>query len=506
MDTPPIAPEMGFAQTGLSPEILSILEKEGLVTPTPIQRESIPVALKGGDLIGIAQTGTGKTLAFTLPLIERLRKNPDAVGVVMVPTRELALQVEENIRRIAKGIPGMRTIALIGGMPMFRQIQTLKTIKPRILVATPGRLNDHIERRTVRLNNVNTVILDEADRMLDMGFAPQIEQIMSDMPVERQTLMFSATMAPEVSRLVASYTKNPARIEVAKSGSNNALIQQELCYTSPSRKVDLLVTLLNEYQGPVLVFTRTKLGARDLMEDMRSSGHTASEIHGDRSLRERREALDGFKSGKYRLLIATDVAARGIDVPSISLVVNFDLPDDLDDYIHRIGRTGRAGSTGLAITFATHYQARAVKVIEGMIKKPLTLSKHSEPAQVRREGSYSGGGSRGGYGNGSRTSSFRPGGSSGFSRGGSNSGGYRGGNAGGGYAKSNSTGSYRGASAEGSRPADSRGADRPETGRSSYGNRPNNSNGYGRSNGAGSNRNAGGRDRFAGQKSTSRSW
>ena len=409
MDVPTQA-QPGFAQTGLSPEILTILEQEGLTVPTPIQAQAIPVALKGGDIIGIAQTGTGKTLAFTLPLIERLRKN-DELALIIVPTRELALQVEESIRRIVRSIPNLRTLSLIGGMPMFRQIQGFKN-RPRILIATPGRLNDHLERRTLRLDRVGIIVLDEADRMLDMGFAPQIEGIMESLPEAHQTLMFSATMAPEVSRLVAGYTKNPARIEVAKAGSSNHLVRQEVAYVAPGRKTELLTTLLDKHDGPVLVFTRTKLGARDLMHEMRTSGHASAEIHGDRSLRERREALDGFKAGKYRVLIATDIAARGIDVPNISLVVNYDLPDATDDYIHRIGRTGRAGSTGLAISFATRYQMRTIKTIEGLVNKQMFLSEHSEAVQPQQRGGGNsrfggnGGGRSGGYQGQSRRPSF----------------------------------------------------------------------------------------------------
>jgi ATP-dependent RNA helicase RhlE len=393
MDETP-TPVLSFAQTGLSPEVLTILEKEGLTIPTPIQAEAIPVGLQGGDLIGIAQTGTGKTLAFTLPLIERLRSS-DGIGIILVPTRELALQVEESIRRVTQYLPSLRTISLIGGMPMYKQIQSLKN-RPRLIIATPGRLNDHIERRTVRLDGVVAIVLDEADRMLDMGFAPQIEQIMRGMPTDRQTMMFSATMAPAVSRLVAGYTRNPTRIEVSKPGSNNILIRQELAYVAPARKTQLLITLLNQYSGPVLVFTRTKIGAGDLMREMRNSGHTSAEIHGDRSLRERRQALDGFKSGQYRLLIATDVAARGIDVPNIALVVNYDLPDASEDYTHRVGRTGRAGSEGLAITFASHNQIRSVKLIEGIINKSLIISEHSDPVQEYRPMNRAGAGGRSG--------------------------------------------------------------------------------------------------------------
>ena len=378
-------PPVGFAETGLSAEILLVLEQLELSVPTPIQAASIPVALEGRDLIGIAQTGTGKTLAFTLPLISRLRQDQDSIALVIVQTRELALQVEESIRRVTNLLkPSLRTISLIGGMPMYRQIQALRA-GPRIIIATPGRLFDHLERRTLRLEDLAVIVLDEADRMLDMGFAPQIERIMQSVPLERQTMMFSATMAPQVTRLVNGYTKNPARIEVAKAGSSNLLVRQEVAYIPTHRKTELLKTLINQHEGPVLVFTRTKRGAGDLIQEMRTSGHTSAEIHSDRSLRERRQALDGFKAGQFRVLIATDIAARGIDVPNIALVVNYDLPDAADDYIHRVGRTGRAGSNGLAVTFATHYQMNAVRMIEGLVSKAMIISEHSEPVQQRRE-------------------------------------------------------------------------------------------------------------------------
>ena len=370
-------PVTGFDSTGLSPEILTALSKAGFVTPTPIQGKAIPIAMTGTDLIGIAQTGTGKTLAFSLPLLDKLLK-AKGKGLIIVPTRELALQVEESIRKVSRLLnTQMRTVCLIGGMPIYRQIKDLK-LSPRIVIATPGRLQDHLTQKTISLSDVTTLILDEADRMLDMGFEPQIKRILAEIPSDRQTMLFSATMAPEIAKLAAVYLRNPQRVEAVKEGGTSIQITQELCYVSQSAKSELLQTLLEKHEGSVLVFSRTKHGAANLSRRLQDAGHTAVEIHSNRSLGQRRHALDGFKAGKYRVLVATDVAARGIDVQDITLVINYDLPDAAEDYVHRIGRTGRAGKNGLAISFATHDQQRDVKNIERLIQKPLTLSAHSE--------------------------------------------------------------------------------------------------------------------------------
>jgi ATP-dependent RNA helicase RhlE len=391
-----LTPALGFNDTGLTPEVLAALTKNGITVPTPIQAKAIPVGLTGQDIIGIAQTGTGKTFAFGLPIIEHLRKN-DGKAVILVPTRELALQVEESLRAVTRNLPQpIRTVCLIGGMPIYRQIQILRN-HPRLIVATPGRLQDHLNQRTVTLADANIVVLDEADRMLDMGFAPQIKQILNAVPDKRQMMLFSATMAPEIAQLAAAYLENPERIEVQKAGSNNEQIAQELCYVSNDKKHDLLHTVLNAHSGSVLVFSRTKHGAKKLTFKLQQTGHTAAEIHSNRSLGQRRQALDGFKSGRYRVLVATDVASRGIDVPDVALVVNFDLPDASEDYIHRIGRTGRAGKTGKAISFATPDQRRDVAGIERLMNKKMALSEHSViavPDRVQNQPMGGGGSNR----------------------------------------------------------------------------------------------------------------
>lgn len=374
-----VPPATGFHLTGLSPLILSALQKGGFRIPTPIQEKAIPAALRGVDFIGIAQTGTGKTLAFGLPILDSLLKRPGK-ALVIVPTRELALQVEEHIQKISRlaNLP-LRTISLVGGQPMYRQVKDLK-MQPRLLIATPGRLQDHLDQKTVNLGDVRILVLDEADRLLDMGFMPQVKKILSVLTKERHTMLFSATMASEVSALAEQYMRQPISIRVEPSLTNGK-ITQELCYVSQEGKVNILQSFLGKHGGPILVFSRTKHGARKLTRKVQEMGHSAAEIHSDRSLGQRRQALDGFKSGKYRVLVATDVASRGIDVQDISVVINYDLPDAAEDYIHRIGRTGRAGKDGHAITLATHGQYREVKAIERQVRSALPLSAHSEAHQ-----------------------------------------------------------------------------------------------------------------------------
>lgn len=358
-----------FQALDLPPTLMGALDRLGFTTPTPIQSEAIPPALTGRDVIGIAQTGTGKTLAFGLPMLARL--NPGQVGLVIAPTRELALQIEETFLSL-----GARTALLIGGASMGRQIDQLRR-RPGVIVATPGRLMDHIMQRTVRLDNVAVAVLDEADRMLDMGFAPTIRRILDTTPKERQTMLFSATMPPEIAALANQYLRDAVRIEVARAGATAENVEQELLVVSKDDKHDVLSDLLREHPGTVLVFARTRHGARKLATAVRTFGHSAAELHSDRTLAQRRAALDGFKRGLYRVLVATDIAARGIDVKEIALVVNFDLPDNPEDYVHRIGRTGRAGASGRAITIATPDQGSDVRDIERLIKTELPISPRS---------------------------------------------------------------------------------------------------------------------------------
>ena len=364
-----------FYGLGIAPRILDILDRMKFTVPTPIQHKTIPIAIEDKDVIGVAQTGTGKTLAFAVPIIQRLSQRKGR-ALILVPTRELAIQVNEVFQNIAPSF-GIKTAVIIGGASMHLQLKALRK-NPRVLVATPGRLVDHMERRTVLLADVNVLVLDEADRMLDMGFLPQIERIIKFIPRNRQTMLFSATIPGEVVRMAAAHMKLPIHVEVAPSGTTAERIIQEVFIVKESSKRQLLIKLLDRYHGPVLIFSRTKIGAKKITRGLQRMNHRAAEIHSNRSLAQRREALDGFKSGKYKILVATDIAARGIDVTGIELVINYDLPDDTENYVHRIGRTGRAGHEGRAISFATPEQGKDIRNIERLIKTALPIVEHPE--------------------------------------------------------------------------------------------------------------------------------
>lgn len=360
----------GFESLGISPKLLGILKQCNYLTPTPIQHQAIQPALEGKDIVGIAQTGTGKTLAFGIPMIERLAVIKGK-GLVLLPTRELAIQVEETLQKIGHQI-GLKTAVLIGGAPMFRQKELLRR-NPHIIIATPGRLVDHLQQRTVSLHDVKIAVLDEADRMLDIGFAPQIKEILALVPTDRQTMLFSATMPNAIAGLAAKYMKLPLRIEVAPAGTASSLVEHEVFIVSREMKLQLLDKILADTKGSVLVFSRTKHGAKKIAATVRNMGHEAVEMHSDRSLAQRRMALDGFKTGRFRILVATDIAARGIDVHGIELVVNYDLPANSEDYVHRIGRTGRAGKSGKAVSFAAPDERADIKQIERLIRKTLAV-------------------------------------------------------------------------------------------------------------------------------------
>ena len=364
-----------FYGLGIAPRILDILDRMKFTVPTPIQHKVIPIAIEDKDVIGVAQTGTGKTLAFAVPIIQRLSQRKGR-ALILVPTRELAIQVNEAFQNIAPSF-GIKTAVIIGGVSMHLQLNALRK-NPRILVATPGRLVDHMERRTVLLADVNVLVLDEADRMLDMGFLPQIERIIKFVPRNRQTMLFSATIPGEIVRMAAAHMKLPIHVEIAPSGTTAEHIIQEVFIIKKTSKRQLLIKLLDRYHGPVLIFSRTKIGAKKIARDLQRMNHRAAEIHSNRSLAQRKEALNGFKSGKYKILVATDIAARGIDVTGIELVINYDLPDDTENYVHRIGRTGRAGHEGRAISFATPEQGKDVRSIEKLIKTALPIVEHPE--------------------------------------------------------------------------------------------------------------------------------
>jgi ATP-dependent RNA helicase RhlE len=365
--------EMTFGGLGIAPKLLDVLSRLGFKTPTSIQHKAIPPAIEGKDIIGIAQTGTGKTLAFGIPLVQQISIAAKGNGLIILPTRELALQVNESIQKIGRAF-GIKTAVLIGGSSMYQQIRIIRD-NPHIVIGTPGRIIDHIEQKTLSLKDVKILILDEADRMFDMGFAPQINKILQAVPKDRQTMLFSATMPDGIVKIAINHMKLPVRVEIAKSGTTAENIEHELFVVRKNQKAPLLRKILEDYKGSVLVFLRIKFGAKRICEDLRRIGISAAEIHSNRSLGQRKEALEGFKLGKYRVLVATDIASRGIDVKGIELVVNFDLPENSEDYVHRIGRTGRAGMAGKAISFVLPDQGSKIREIEKLTKLYLPVSK-----------------------------------------------------------------------------------------------------------------------------------
>jgi ATP-dependent RNA helicase RhlE len=410
MNTPtPGANGPSFRNLGIAPNLLTVLDKIAYTTPTPIQEQAILPAIEGKDIVGIAQTGTGKTLAFGIPVIQGLLGERDSMALIVVPTRELALQVEETIVKVG-GPLGIRPVVLIGGAPMRPQVSALRRY-PRIIIATPGRLIDHMEQKNLSLDKVKFLVLDEADRMLDMGFLPSIKQILAVMPTERQTLLFSATLSGEIMNIATKAMKLPLQIEIAPQGTTAANITQEIFIVRRDDKLRLLEKVLSDYKGSAIIFTRTKHGATKVAYKVMHMGHTAAEIHSNRSLNQRKAALEGFKTGRYRVLVATDIVARGIDVKNIELVINFDLPSQSEDYVHRIGRTARAGAKGHAISFATPDERRDIKDIERLIRKPIKLTPTPtdlpgvSEVGAARSSSYEGHNPRSGAG---RSSSSRP--------------------------------------------------------------------------------------------------
>ncbi|MBU0531619.1 MAG: DEAD/DEAH box helicase [Candidatus Uhrbacteria bacterium] len=360
----------GFNHLGIAPKLLGQVAKQRFTEPTPIQHKAIPVALKGRDVIGIAQTGTGKTLAFAIPMIQHISRE-GGTGLVLLPTRELAEQVNDEFAKLGKDF-GLRTAILIGGASMNMQIRDIRK-RPHVIIATPGRLIDLLEQKVMTLKDVRYLVLDEADRMLDMGFEPQIKKVLIEVSPDRQTFLFSATMPDKIAKIVKKYMRDPERIEVAPAGTAAALVRQEGYVVEKADRTRLLVKILTDTEGKILVFSRTKHGARKIAVALRRCGFKAAELHSDRSQAQRREALDGFKSGKVRILVATDIASRGIDVADIARVINFDVPDQIEDYIHRIGRTGRAGKKGIAVSFIAPDQKIELNAIENLIHNRLYL-------------------------------------------------------------------------------------------------------------------------------------
>jgi ATP-dependent RNA helicase RhlE len=366
-----------FVTLGVAEPLLRALAAENYSKPTPIQAAAIPLILLGRDVLGIAQTGTGKTAAFGLPILQRLAENRVAAApqspraLILAPTRELAIQIDESLRVYGRNLK-LRHAVILGGVNQNRQVQALRH-GVDILVATPGRLLDLIQQKHLRLSAVTTLVIDEADRMFDMGFIRDVRRIVSYLPRQRQSMLFSATMPAEVAHLVAEILKEPARIDISPATVTADNIDQRVYFVPAQEKRTLLNELLrDEGMKRVIVFTRTKHGANKVAEQLEKAGHPAEAIHGNKSQNARQRALEEFRSGRARILVATDIAARGLDIDDVTHVVNFELPDVAESYVHRIGRTARAGSGGIAIAFCDPSERDSLRAIERLVKQTLT--------------------------------------------------------------------------------------------------------------------------------------
>ncbi|WP_084783329.1 DEAD/DEAH box helicase [Bacillus dakarensis] len=363
-----------FADFGLSKELEKSVLNMGFEEPTPIQAQSIPIALNGRDMIGQAQTGTGKTTAFGVPLIEKITVDGGIQGLVIAPTRELAVQVAEELNRIGQ-VKGIRTLPIYGGQDINRQIRSLKK-KPQIIAATPGRLIDHIDRRTIRLNQIKMVVLDEADEMLNMGFIEDIERILGDIPEGRQTLLFSATMPKRIQSLAERFMVEPELVKVKAKEMTVTNIEQYYLEVHEKQKFDVLTSMLDiDSPDLAIVFGRTKKRVDEVVEGLIKRGYSAEGIHGDIPQAKRDQVIRRFKDQTIEIMVATDVAARGLDISGVTHVYNFDIPQDPESYVHRIGRTGRAGKKGLAYTFVTPREIDHLRIIEQVTKKKMTKKK-----------------------------------------------------------------------------------------------------------------------------------
>lgn len=366
---------MSFTELGLSAPILKTLSNSKYTIPTPIQKQAIPPILQGRDLVGLAQTGTGKTAAFALPILHRLASGQPLDHcklrvLVLAPTRELATQINDAIWTYSKGL-GLRSSCVIGGVPIRKQQRQL-ALGVDILVATPGRLEDLIGQKSLTLKHIDTVVLDEADQMLDIGFMPAIRRLLSQMPRDRQTLLFSATMPKEIATLAEDHLKNPVEVSVAPKSATAERIEQSVVHMEDAAKPTAIFRLIQKHPGKrVIVFTRTKRGADKVARKLGAEGIGADAIHGNKSQGQRQRALDAFKKGNRLVLIATDIAARGIDIRDVELVVNYDLPHVPEIYVHRIGRTARAGASGFAVAFCTPDEQKLLRAIEKIIKRQI---------------------------------------------------------------------------------------------------------------------------------------
>ncbi len=359
-----------FKDLGLSEELVKSLERLKITIPTPIQAATIPVAISGRDILASAQTGSGKTVAYLMPLLMKMAENAQGCSLILTPTRELAVQVEQMLRQISP----LKTALLIGGASMSRQFSDLKR-KPRFIVGTPGRINDHLERGTLHLGATRFLVIDEADRMLDMGFGVQLDRIAEYLPKERQTLMFSATLPPNIDKLSKKYLNNPERVAISLETQAAPKINQEILHMKSSEKFSKLQDQLNAREGSVIIFVKTRRGAERLSRDLQTYGHNSDAIHGDLQQRKRDRVIQGFRTRRSRILVATDVAARGLDIPHVMHVINYDLPQAPEDYVHRIGRTGRAGAVGNAVCFVSQEDGGKWRAIARLI----------DPTSVKKE-------------------------------------------------------------------------------------------------------------------------
>ncbi len=393
MDSP------SFEGLNLIEPLLSVLQREGYSVPTPIQQQAIPHLLAGKDLLGCAQTGTGKTAAFALPVLQQLDNNRRraAAGkprvLVLSPTRELAAQIDESFRVYGKFIR-FRQAVIFGGVNQNPQVRNLRR-GAHVVVATPGRLLDLMDQGHLQLDHLETFILDEADRMLDMGFQPDLQRILEQLPEKRQSLFFSATMSPEIAKLAGGMLNNPVNVEIEPNAPATDLIQQRVLYVKQKQKSRLLQHLLaDEAVGQTLVFTRTRRGADKIAQQLHKDGMKVDAIHGDKSQAARTRVLKGFKTGRTQVLVATDVAARGIDVDGVTHVINYDMPLETENYVHRIGRTGRAGATGEAVSMCDPSERGILKAIEKLVNRSLEVDKDHpfhcdvQPAPKKRRGNF----------------------------------------------------------------------------------------------------------------------
>lgn len=355
-----------FEGFGLSPALSKSLARMKYTTPTPIQEKAIPLALQGRDILGSAQTGTGKTAAFSIPLVEALLRSPRGTALVLTPTRELAKQVLDVIHELLGPQSPLKTAFIIGGESMGKQIAQLRA-RPRIIVGTPGRINDHLQRGSMKLHDTGFLVLDETDRMLDMGFGVQLDKILKFLPQKRQTLMFSATLPKGIVQLSGKYLTDPQRVSVGETNVVALNIKQDIVRIEQDQKYKELVSQLYDRKGSVIVFIKTKHGADRMAKNLRRDGFTSEALHGDLRQSKREKVMNNFRKQNFRVLIATDIAARGLDVPHIEHVVNYDLPQVPEDYIHRMGRTARAGAQGSALCFVSSQDGRKWKAIQDLI-------------------------------------------------------------------------------------------------------------------------------------------